>query len=309
MQVSRFADERCLDVSHAGGKGASLARMCSLGLPVPPGFVVPADRLGVALGDRQGELREALSAAGDAEGARAAVARRAQAIVTGAELPDELREQVARAYRELGGDEPPVAVRSSACAEDSETASFAGQQETYLHVRGAADVLDRIRDCWASFFSERALFYRARKGSLDDLGMAVVVQRMVDAEVAGVLFTTDPVRGRRDAMVVEAVFGLGEAAVSGQVTPDHYMLRRDGRLKRCKLSVQPFAIVSRADGGVERRELRAEEGGAQTLDEERLRELARIGDDLEQRLGGAQDIEWALQGDKIYVLQARPVTA
>ena len=137
--------------------------------------------------------------------------------------------------------------------------------------------------------------------------MAVVVQRMIRAEVAGVLFTCDPVHQRRDRMVVEAVLGLGEAAVSGQVTPDHYVLKRDGTVKRAQVARQPFAIVPSESGGVEEREL-GEEGGEQKLDEEQLRELARIGDDLEQRLGGPQDIEWALEGGSLYVLQARPVT-
>jgi pyruvate, water dikinase len=200
-----------------------------------------------------------------------------------------------------------VAVRSRACAEDSDAASFAGQQETYLHVRGVRAVLDRVRDCWASFFSERAIFYRRQKGSLDDLGMAVVVQRMVRSDVAGVLFTCDPVRGRRDRMVVEAVLGLGEAAVSGQVTPDHYILKRDGTIRKSQISPQPFAIVPIEAGGTEERALGAE-GARQKLGEEHLRELARLGDDLEQRLGGPQDIEWAVEGGEIYVLQARPVT-
>src|SRR6185312_5191351 len=158
-------------------------------------------------------------------------------------------------------------------------ASFAGQQETFLHVRGGDQVRARIRDCWASFFSERALFYRSQKGSLADLGMAVVVQRMVQSEVAGVLFTCDPVRGRRDRMVVEAVLGLGEAAVSGQVTPDHYILKRDGTVRKAQVARQPFAIVPVEEGGVEERAL-GEEGGEQKLGEDHLRELARIGDDL-----------------------------
>jgi pyruvate,water dikinase len=288
--VLPFDDPGCLDVARAGGKGASLARMSALGLPVPPGFVVPA---------------ECLAAAVDAGALRAALPdhARAQAIVAAAEPPG----WIAGAYAEMGED-PPVAVRSSACAEDSETASYAGQQETYLHVRGAGAVLDRVRDCWASFFSERAIFYRQKKGSLDDLGMAVVVQRMVRSEVAGVLFTCDPVHGRGDRMVVEAVLGLGEAAVSGQVTPDHYVLKRDGTVKRAQVARQPFAVMPADGGGVEEREL-GEEGAEQKLDEEQLRELARIGDDLEQRLGGPQDIEWALEGGSLYVLQARPVTA
>jgi pyruvate,water dikinase len=287
-----FGDEACLEVARAGGKGASLARMSALGLPVPPGFVVPAECLAAALPDGGEALRAALPEAA-----------RAQEIVAGAEPPAEIED----AYAALGAD-PPVAVRSSASAEDSEAASYAGQQETYLHVRGGGEVRRRVRDCWASFFSERAIFYRQRKGSLDDLGMAVVVQRMVSAEVAGVLFTCDPVQRRRDRMVVEAVLGLGEAAVSGQVTPDHYVLKRDGTVKKAQVAVQPFAIVPLPDGGTGERALTAEEGGARKLDEAALRELARIGDDLERRLGGPQDIEWALAGGEIYVLQARPVT-
>jgi pyruvate, water dikinase len=288
----QFGDAACTEVARAGGKGASLARMSALGLPVPPGFVIPAECLAAALPDGGAALRDALPDAA-----------RAQEIVAAAEVP----AAVAEAYEALG-DDPPVAVRSSACAEDSETASYAGQQETYLHVRGAAAVRDRVRDCWASFFSERAIFYRQKKGSLDDLGMAVVVQRMVRADVAGVLFTCDPVHNRRDRMVVEAVLGLGEAAVSGQVTPDHYVLKRDGTVKRARVAQQPFAIVPVESGGTEEREL-GDEGGEQKLGEEHLRELARIGDDLEQRLGGPQDIEWALEGGEIFVLQARPVTA
>jgi pyruvate, water dikinase len=285
----QFADPQCREVAQAGGKGASLARMTELGLPVPQGFVVPADVLATVV---------------DAEALRAALPdhAKAQAIVGAAEVP----EAIAEAYAALG-DDPPVAVRSSACAEDSDTASYAGQQETYLYVRGADAVRDRVRDCWASFFSERAIFYRQKKGSLDDLGMAVVVQRMVRSEVAGVLFTCDPVRGRRDRMVVEAVLGLGEAAVSGQVTPDHYILKRDGTIRKAQVAEQPFAIVPVETGGTEERELGAE-GREPKIGEEHLRELARLGDDLEQRLGGPQDIEWALEDGEIYVLQARPVT-
>jgi pyruvate, water dikinase len=298
VRVLRFDDPACREVASAGGKGASLARMASLGLPVPPGFVVPADALVASLKGHAAELRSALSAD----------PRRARELVADARIEAELRDSVAAAYAELG-DDAPVAVRSSACAEDSQEASFAGQQETYLHVRGVDDVLGRVVDCWGSFFSERALFYRAQKGSLDDLAMAVVVQRMVAADVAGVLFTIDPVQRRRDRMVVEAVFGLGEACVSGQVTPDHFVVGRDGTLKREQLSVQPLAVVSGPQGGTVERELSPEEGGAPTLGEAELRELARLGDDLEQRLGGPQDIEWALQAGELFVLQARPVTA
>jgi len=264
-----FADARCRDVRAAGGKGASLATMTAAGLPVPPGFVIPPHALERAVeGNR---LRE-LARAGDSEGACA--------LVRGAEPP---RVAITQAYERLGGGS--VAVRSSACAEDSETASFAGQQETYLGVSGADDLCDRVVDCWESFFSERALFYRAREGSLDDLRMAVVVQRMVDPEKSGVLFTADPVARRRDRMVVEAVFGLGEQVVSGSVTPDHYVVDRRGHVKREHLR----------NGGV--------------LAPAELERLAELGRTLEERFGMPQDIEWAIAGNEIYLLQSRPVTA
>jgi pyruvate,water dikinase len=307
MSVLAFADDACREVERAGGKGASLARMTSLGLPVPPGFVVPAECLAAALPDGGGELRHVLADAGD-DSKLAGCAERAQAIVAGAAPAADLVDDIVGGYEGLGGADLPVAVRSSACGEDSETASFAGQQETYLHVRGAADVVARIRDCWGSFFTERALFYRARKGSLEDLGMAVVVQRMVQADVAGVLFTMDSVHRRRDRMVVEAAFGLGEAVVSGEVTPDQYVIKRDGTVRKQKIQIQPFAIVAKPGGGVEQHKLTPEEGGATTLDKEALRRLARIGDDLEKRLKRPQDIEWAIEDGELFVLQARPVT-
>ena len=303
MNVIPFGEASCLEVATAGGKGASLARMTSLGLPVPPGFVIPAGALAEALPDGGAELRAIV-----ADHDHAAAASRAQELIAALEVPAALRRTIGDAYASLG-EEVPVAVRSSACAEDSEEASFAGQQETFLHVRGADDVIARVRDCWASFFSERALFYRARKGSLEDLGMAVVVQRMVEADVAGVLFTCDPVRKRRDRMVVEAVLGLGEGVVSGQLTPDHYILKRDGRIRKAQVHVQPYAIVAVPEGGVAERELEPEVGGAQKVADEHLAALAKLGDDLEQRLGVPQDIEWAVQGGEIFVLQARPVTA
>ena len=262
-----FSDERCRDVACAGGKGASLAAMTAAGLPVPPGFVVSAWVLEQAVDARR--LRE-LAGAGDSAAA--------QAVVKEAEPPDE----VDTAYGELGGG--PVAVRSSACAEDSDTASYAGQQETFLNVSGTPQVRRRIVDCWASFFAERALFYRGRKGSLDDLYMAVVVQRMVEPRKSGVLFTVDPVQRRRDRMVVEAIFGLGEQVVSGHETPDHYVIDRFGASKRERL----------VHGGV--------------LEAGELSRLAELGRELEERFGGPQDVEWAIADDELYLLQSRPVT-
>lgn len=289
-----FEDERALDVARAGGKGSSLARMAASGLAVPPGFVVLAEALSSAL-DESGVRDELRAALPDHA--------RAQAIVERLPLPE-----IADAYAALGSGDPSVAVRSSAVAEDSDEASFAGQQETYLHVRGDADVARRVRDCWASFFSERALFYRSQRGSLDDLEMAVVVQRMVEPEVAGILFTVDPVQRRRDRMVVEAVFGLGESAVSGAVTPDNFVIARDGQLKRSRLAVQPYALVGLPGGGTEERALPPEQGGLATLSEDDLGRLAELGCRLELEHGCPQDIEWAIAGGTLFVLQSRPVT-
>ena len=214
-----FTDPACQDVGVAGGKGASLAAATARGLPVPPGYVVCSSAFEEAVGARADELRE-LARAHDCDGAMALVAE--------LERPD-----LGEAFAALAAT--AVAVRSSAVAEDSDAASFAGQQETYLGVPDAETAAERVVDCWASFFSERALFYRARKGSLDDLRMAVVIQEMVAADVAGILFTIDPVARRRDQMVVEAVFGLGEPAVSGALTPDNYTMARDGRVKKRRI--------------------------------------------------------------------------
>ena len=263
-----FRDEACRDVAVAGGKGASLAAMTAAALPVPPGFVVAADVL--AASTDSGRLREL------------AVAQRydeAKELVSRAQPP---APEIADAYEKLGGGR--VAVRSSAVAEDSEAASFAGQQETYLNVEGADDVAARVVDCWASFFSERALFYRGHKGSLADLAMAVVVQKMVDPEKSGVLFTADPVQRRRDQMIVEAVYGLGEQVVSGEVTPDHYVVDRAGAVKR---AIEP-------NGGV--------------LSAQELVRLAELGLRLEDFFGGPQDIEFAIAGGEVFLLHSRPVT-
>jgi pyruvate, water dikinase len=266
-----FDAPSCVDVATAGGKGASLARMTALRMPVPPGFVVPA----LALATRG--------------------------------LDAELAHAIGEAYRSLG-DEVPVAVRSSATAEDSRAASFAGQHETYLHVRGSERVLARVLECWASRRSERAVTYRRRTGAVDDVGMAVVVQRMVEPDVAGVMFTIDPLGHRRGEMVVEAVLGLGEALVAGRVTPDHYVLRRDGALQSARIADQPYAIVPDPDGGIRAQRLRPGRGGARKLDEEQLRRLARVGRELELHLGGPQDVEWAIRSGELYLLQSRPVT-
>jgi pyruvate, water dikinase len=301
-------DIECHRTELAGGKGASLGRMTGTGMPVPPGFVVTAGALGESL-DGHGVLEKvrdlARSFESGAEGAR--VAGEIQEIVLSSPPPEELAEHISSAYQSLGPD-VPVAVRSSACAEDGESASFAGQQETFLNVIGSENVLDGLVRCWASFFTERALFYRLNKGSLTDLRMAVVVQQQIAADKSGVIFTTDPIRQRTDQMVIEAGYGLGEALVSGLITPDNYVARRDGRLKKARLGRQDQMTVRVAGGGTTTVRLDDEIAGSQVLDEDEISRLVEVGLQLEAAFGSPQDIEWAFEADRLYVLQSRPIT-
>jgi pyruvate,water dikinase len=239
----------------------------ALGLPVPAGFVVRCAALEEALGHRAANLRDAIRAAGD-DSRRGDCAAHAREIVRSVDVAAWLEPEVRARYAELG-DASPVAVRSSAAAEDGDAASYAGQQETFLNVLGADSVIERIRACWESFFTERALFYRAERGSL----------------------------------------GLGEAAVSGEVTPDHYVLKRDGRLVRETIAAQPFMIRALAQGGTERVPLAPAHGNRRKLEYPVLEQLAEIGCALHDRLGAPQDVEWALDAGELYVLQARPITA
>jgi pyruvate, water dikinase len=284
-----FHDEACQDVSLAGGKGASLARMLAQGFPVPPGFVLPAHLLEESVdSERLRELALALDHQAaqaliqQAEPPRALILAGYEQIsgsISSSHIPCEAGAECSCASQSIS-----VAVRSSARAEDSDVASYAGQQETYLNVIGGDAVCARVLDCWASFFSERALFYRSRKGSLNDLGMAVVVQKMLNPRKSGVCFTADPVNHRRDRMIIEAVFGLGEPIVSGQVTPDHYVIDRLGNVKREQIVHQ------------------------RVLEQREIRQLAEMGVELTRRFGSPQDIEWAIEGDQLYLLQSRPVT-
>ncbi|GAB3198255.1 hypothetical protein GCM10027062_12000 [Nocardioides hungaricus] len=266
--VLRFEDPRCREVALAGGKGASLATMTQYGLPVPPGFVITSAAFTGAVDG--GLLLERLRAE-DLEGARR--------VVAGTRPPGE----EVRAALDLLPPDVSVAVRSSACAEDSDDASYAGQQETYLFVAPAA-VPERIVECWLSFFSDRAVFYREHKGDLDDIQMAVVVQQMVNADKAGVMFTVDPVHGRRDRIVIEAACGVGEHVVSGETTPDYYTVDRKGVLKKSRIV------------------------GRQVLSDAELADLARMGLQLADLNGGPQDIEWAYDATGLHMLQSRPVT-
>jgi rifampicin phosphotransferase len=260
------------DVHAVGGKGLSLGRMASAGLPVPPGFCVTT-----------------------------AAYRRCHGQPLTSSV--DLTEHIKNAYQQLGGG--AVAVRSSATAEDGTTTSFAGQQETILGVRGDDAVCDAVARCWASLHTERAIAYRRKQGVSDDgLAMAVVVQRLIDAEVAGVLFTRDPLDPAGRRMLVEASWGLGESVVSGRVTPDRFHLDHDtGALLEQHINAKTTMVT--ADG-----ETAVPAGKQQQacLEAPQLRELAELGRKVEAFYGAARDVEWAWAAGRFWLLQARPIT-
>jgi phosphohistidine swiveling domain-containing protein len=259
------------DVAVAGGKGANLGELIAAGFPVPEGFVLTTEAYLLA-------AREASVHPTDPEAA-------ADHLRNG-KIPAAIAAAALEAYRELGGG--PVAVRSSATAEDLPGASFAGQQDTYLDISGEKSLVDAIRRCWASLWNDRAVAYRRANG-IDDQGvaLAVVVQRMVDAQTAGVLFTADPITGRRGRAVIEASPGLGDAVVSGRVDPDRY-------------------VADPLTGRIVERRIKGDEA---VLDDARVRELAILGVRIEWHLGAPQDIEFALDRDRrIWIVQSRPIT-
>ncbi|HEV8547112.1 MAG TPA: PEP/pyruvate-binding domain-containing protein, partial [Candidatus Limnocylindrales bacterium] len=269
--VRTLADVRASDLGSVGGKAANLGELVANGFSVPDGFVLTTD---------------AYRAAADSAGVDPSRPEEAAERLRNADLPAAVVTAVLEAYRGLGGSS--VAVRSSATAEDLPGASFAGQQDTYLGVEGDAQLLDAIRRCWASLWNERAVAYRRDHGIDDEgVGLAVVVQRMVDATAAGVLFTADPITGRRGRAVVDAAQGLGDAVVSGSVDPDHYALDPE-------------------TGAVEERVSR---GSAAVLTDAQVLELATIGRQIEQALGAPQDIEFAFDADgRLSIMQSRPIT-
>ena len=284
------------DLEIAGGKGANLGELIRAGLPVPDGFVVTTDAYERAA--------DAVGLAALVEDAEPAELRR---VVASAPMPEDLRDGIATAYRALG-DDVPVAVRSSATAEDLPGAAFAGQQDTYLNIVGADAVIDAVRDCWASLWTDRAVSYRQeRHVDPHTVRIAVVVQVLVDAELAGVMFSADPVSGRRDRIVVDGAAGLGEAVVSGLVTPDHYLLDDDGEQLEYRPGRAEVVIRRGTDGGV--REEEAKATGAPLLSPDRLKTLARLARAAEAHFGRPQDMEWAVAGGTVHVLQARPMTA
>ncbi len=306
-----------VDVAFAGGKGANLGELSAAGFPVPPGFVIGAPAYAAFC--EHGGLRERIEERlrGVDEEDTAALERAAAEVrlmVEEEPVPAWLSTSIRDAYAQLAGEDHrvAVAVRSSATAEDTESASFAGMNETILNVCGADAVLEAVRRCWSSLFGARTVYYRAKRGfGQADMDIAVVIQLQVVASRAGVMFTIDPASGATDKLVIEGAFGLGESVVSGSVSPDRYVVSKERlRIERREVRRKELAIETEAGGGTATRELDQEEGERAVLDDEEVRRIAELGLRIEAHYGAPQDTEWAIEGSGvIWMLQSRPVTA
>jgi phosphohistidine swiveling domain-containing protein len=310
--VLDLADIDASMLPAVGGKAANLGELTRAQLPVPPGLCVTTEAYErVAAGAGVDDVLAVLAGTPpDDVAALTALAGRVRAALLAAPVPAPVTEAIASGYARLGGTtDVPVAVRSSATAEDLPFASFAGQQDTYLDVVGRDAVLDAVVRCWASLWTDRAVVYRATNG-IDHraVRLAVVIQRMVAAEVAGVLFTADPVTGRRRQAVIDASPGLGEAVVSGAVNPDHFVVdTATGRVVSRRLGDKRLVIRAAPGGGTEQVERPAT--GEACMTDVQLRGLAALGELVESHYGRPQDIEWAIDADRrLWLTQARPIT-
>ncbi|MFZ8855025.1 MAG: phosphoenolpyruvate synthase, partial [Thermofilaceae archaeon] len=314
------------DVPIVGGKNANLGEMIRAGIPVPPGFAVTAyafKRFIEETGIKDEIYRiiheHVKPGASDPKDYEEA-SKRIRELIEKTPMPSDIEEEIRRAYRELckrvGRSEEFVAVRSSATAEDLPDASFAGQQETYLNVRGEDEVVEKVKKCWSSLFTPRAIFYRESKGfAHEKVLISVAVQKMVNSRSAGVMFTIHPVTGEEDKIVIEGAWGLGEAVVAGKVTPDEWVVdKKTLSITERRISEKTFEIVRdpRTGRNVER-EVEPERRAAPCLSDEEVRRLAELAVAIEKHYGRAMDIEWAIDRDlpfpqSVFIVQARPET-
>ncbi|MBF8267035.1 MAG: ppsA [Dehalococcoidia bacterium] len=305
------------DISIVGGKGASLGELYQAGIPVPKGFVVTAQTYyGFLEGAKlESHIQSAMDGldCNDSE-ALAKASQRVKEAIKGAPLPKTIAQEIVKAYRSLG--QGPVAVRSSATAEDLPDASFAGQQSTFLNIVGDDNVVRAVQECWASLFEPRAIFYRWEQG-FDHLkvGIAVVVQRMVQSQTSGVLFTVDPISNNPRRITIEAVLGLGEAIVSGAITPDYYVVDKENvdiverkpALQTRMLVRNPKIALDSEDANVWV-DVAQRKQGSQKLTNDQIVALAHMAKRIEKLYDSPQDIEWAQEDGNLYIVQSRPIT-
>jgi len=319
MTVLWLDDVTADDFDSVGGKGASLGELTAAGLPVPPGFTVSAETYRSFLEETgiEAELFDAVDVDPNDSAALASAAEHAQELICETAMPESTRSSILTAYDDLDDGAASVAVRSSATAEDLPDDSFAGQQETFLNV-DRSRLLDAVRDCWASLFTQRAIYYRNKKGfDHDVVNIAVVVQRMVDAERSGVMFTSHPTTGD-DRVIIEAAWGLGEAVVSGAVSPDRYVVDREtGEVLDVTVSTKKVMHVRDEETGETiERQVPEDRRDERVLTEADLERLVDLGATVQAHYGGPQDVEWAIgEGDAdvdprgdLFLLQSRPIT-
>jgi len=312
-----LAELRRSDAGEFGGKSANLGDLLSAGIAVPTGFAVGANafRAFVEATGLDGMIASALSRAprGDVEAANAA-SKTIDEAMRFAPLPEALRDELARSYQALG-ESLPVAVRSSALGEDSHDATHAGQQESFLWVRGVEQLCDAVRDCWVSLYTARAISYRAELAAQTEQAMGVTVQQMVDAEVSGVMFTCNPVSGDPSMVAINASWGLGIAVVGGETTPDDFLVSKvTGEVVRQTVNAKEIEYVPDPAGrGTVRVAVPADRREEPCLDEAALAALVEVAKRIERHFGSHQDIEWAIARgralpESLLVLQSRPVT-
>ena len=307
--IKQFGELGSDDIEQAGGKGANLGELTRAGLPVPPGFVILTDAYRAYIAEHQlADKIVGLAGPTDDPAGYGSASEQIRALFA-EEVSDSLRAEIADEYAALGGD-VPVAVRSSATAEDLPEASFAGQQDTYLNVRGLEDLLVAVRDCWASLWTARAMAYRARQ-AIDPttVSLAVVVQQMVDANAAGVMFTANPSNGHRDETVISAAWGLGESVVSGSVNTDNIVVSEaDGTVLSSETADKAVMTVP-TEHRTQERPVPQEQRRQPVLSESDAAALAAYGTRIEDHYGAPQDIEWARADGQFFIVQARPITA
>ena len=317
MHIAWFEEIGLGDREQVGGKGGSLGELTRAGIAVPPGYVVRTAAFERFLGtlEQCAPVRAAVTPlkSYDLE-AITDCSRTLRRRIEEAELPGEVLEELSAAHERLVHQDPeqPVAVRSSATCEDAQEASFAGLQDTYLWVRGVAETARRVRSCWASLYSVESISYRLTHGfSEERVAMAVVVQKMVDAATAGVMFTRSPTTGDRSVVTVEASWGVGSAVVGGEVTPDRWVLGKiTGEISVREISDKQIQHVAAAGGGVASVAVSEERRRLACLSDEELQQLRALARRVERHYGSAQDIEWAIdrQSGTILLLQSRPET-
>ncbi len=310
-----FSEIRKENIPEVGGKGANLGEMASAKFPVPPGFVITSGAYFDFIKSNHidafiKDMTEELDVSKNDQLTRASEMIKAR-ILSGV-ISEQLRSEIITSYRQLcaqRGKMLYVAVRSSATAEDLPEASFAGQQATFLNISGEAEVVQATKECWASLYEPRAIFYRV-ENHFDHMkvGLAAVIQEMVQSEVAGVMFTVDPVSQDLGLVSIEAAYGLGEVVVSGSVTPDRYLIRKGTwRIETREINRQSWMLLKVRENN-EKKDVKEEMMEAQKLSDERVLELAKIGGQIEAHYGKPQDIEWAFADNTLFIVQSRPVT-